>query len=360
MKKRKFGLALASIFAAGSILAACGGGEDKEETKSTDSGTTEETSDFSVAMVTDTGGVDDRSFNQSTWEGIQAFGEENGLEKGDGGFDYLTSAAESDYVTNLNSLIRRDFDLVFAVGFALHNAVAEVADQQQDAKIAIIDEVVAEKDNVASIMFRANEASYLAGVAAALESKSGKIGFIGGMTGEIIGGFQAGFEAGVAAVNPDIVVDVEYAESFTDAAKGQQIAKRMYDSGVDIIFHAAGGVGNGLFTEAKERKQKDPNANVWAIGVDRDQYDEGKVDDSTNIMLTSVLKRVDVAAQEVAKLARDGEFPGGEVITYGLSDGGVDLADSRGAITEETLATVEEYKQKIIDGEITVPEQPEE
>ncbi|QCR31859.1 BMP family protein [Lysinibacillus sp. SGAir0095] len=360
MKKRKFGLALASIFAAGSILAACGGGEEKEDAKTSDSGnTTEETSNFSVAMVTDTGGVDDKSFNQSTWEGIKAFGEENGLKQGDGGFDYLQSAAESDYVTNLNSLIRRDFDLVFAVGFALHNAVAEIADQQPEAKIAIIDEVVADKENVASIMFRANEASYLAGVAAALETKSGKIGFIGGMTGEIIGGFQAGFEAGVAAVNPDIVVDVEYAESFTDAAKGQQIAKRMYDSGVDIIFHAAGGVGNGLFTEAKERKQKDPNANVWAIGVDRDQYDEGQVDAETNIMLTSVLKRVDVAAQEVAKLAMEDKFPGGETITYGLSDGGVDLADARGAISEETLAKVEEYKQQIIDGEVTVPEQPE-
>jgi len=359
MKKRKFGLALASIFAAGTILAACGGDEKEESTTSDSGAKTEETSDFSVAMVTDTGGVDDKSFNQSTWEGIQAFGEENGLKKGDGGFDYLQSTAESEYVTNLNSLIRRDFDLVFAVGFALHNAVAEVADQKPDAKIAIIDEVVADKENVASIMFRANEASYLAGVAAALETKTGKVGFLGGMTGEIIGGFQAGFEAGVAAVNPDIKVDVEYAESFSDAAKGQQIAKRMYDSGVDIIFHAAGGVGNGLFTEAKERKQKDPNADVWAIGVDRDQYDEGKVDDSTNIILTSVLKRVDVAAQEVAKLAKDGKFPGGETITYGLSDGGVDLADSRGAISEETLKTVEDYKQKIINGEVKVPEQPE-
>lgn len=133
----------------------------------------------------------------------------------------------------------------------------------------------------------------------------------------------------------------------------------MYDSGVDIIFHAAGGVGNGLFTEAKERKQKDPNANVWAIGVDRDQYDEGQVDAETNIVLTSVLKRVDVAAKEVAKLALEGKFPGGETITYGLTDGGVDLADSRGAISEETIAKVEEAKQQIIDGEVTVPEQPE-
>ncbi|MEK9197836.1 BMP family protein [Lysinibacillus halotolerans] len=356
MKKRKFAFALSGLLALGTILGACGEGEKTGE-KSSEKGS-EDT--FSVAMVTDTGGVDDKSFNQSTWEGIQAFGEENGLKKGDGGFDYLQSAQESDYVTNLNSLIRRDFDLVFAVGFALHNAVAEVADQQPDAKIAIIDEVVPDKENVASIMFRANEASYLAGVAAALETKTGKVGFIGGVTGEIIGGFQAGFEAGVAAVDPNIKVDVEYAESFTDAAKGQQIAKRMYDSGADIIFHAAGGVGNGLFTEAKERKQKDPNANVWVIGVDRDQYEEGKVDDSTNVVLTSVLKRVDVAAQEVAKLAQEGKFPGGETITYGLSDQGVDLADSRGAISEETLAKVEEYKQQIIDGTIKVPEQPAE
>ncbi|MCP1144108.1 BMP family lipoprotein [Lysinibacillus endophyticus] len=358
MKKRKFAFALSGLLALGTILGACGTKDETEE-KDTNTGTEETAENFSVAMVTDTGGVDDRSFNQSTWEGIQAFGEENGLEKGDGGIDYLESKSESDYVTNLNNLIRRDFDLVFAVGFALHDAVDEIAGQKPEAKIAIIDEVVDGRDNVASIMFRANEASYLAGVAAALETKTNKIGFIGGMEGAIIGGFQAGFEAGVAAINPDIKVDVKYAESFTDAAKGQQIAKSMYDSGVDIIFHAAGGVGNGLFTEAKERKQKDPNANIWAIGVDRDQYDEGKVDDNTNIVLTSVLKRVDVAAQEVAKLAKEGNFPGGQTITYGLKDQGVDLADSRGAISEENLAKIEEYKQQIIDGTIKVPEQPE-
>lgn len=361
MKKRKFAFALSGLLALGTILGACGGKEEKDETSTTtDTEQGTEEAAFSVAMVTDVGGVDDKSFNQSTWEGIKAFGEENGLEKGDGGFDYLQSASDTDYVTNLTKLIRRDFSLIFAVGYNLHDAVDEVSGQQPEAKIAIIDDVVEGKDNVASIMFRANEASYLAGVAAALESKSGKIGFIGGMAGEIIGGFQAGFEAGVAAVNPDIVVDVEYAESFTDAAKGQQIAKRMYDSGVDIIFHAAGGVGNGLFTEAKERKQKDPNANVWAIGVDRDQYDEGQVDDKTNIVLTSVLKRVDVAAQEVAKLAMEGKFPGGETKTYGLSDQGVDLADSRGAISEENQAKIEEFKQQIIDGTVKVPEQPEE
>ena len=355
MRKRKFGFMLSAVLIAGTILAACGSDSDSDSGKETKE---EKKDTFSVAMVTDVGGVDDKSFNQSTWEGILQFGQENGLEKGDGGYDYLQSASEADYVTNLNNLIQRDFDLVFAVGYKLHDAVVEVAEQRQNAKIAIIDEVVPDLDNVTSIMFRANEASYLAGVAAALETKTDKIGFIGGMEGDIIGGFQAGFEAGVAAVNPDIKVDVEYAASFSDAAKGQTIAKRMYDSGVDIIFHAAGGVGNGLFIEAKERKQKDPNANIWAIGVDRDQYEEGQVNTDTNIVLTSVLKRVDIAAQEVSKLTMDGRFPGGETITYGLKDNGVDLAVSRGVISEENQKIIKEYKQKIINGEITVPEKP--
>lgn len=350
MKKRKIGLALSALLASGTLLAACGSNDAKEKNNGKDS--------FSVAMVTDIGGIDDRSFNQSTWEGLQKFGKDNGLKKGTGGFDYLQSASESDYTTNLNSLIRRNFDLIFAVGFNLHDSVAEVAKQQKDAKIAIIDSVVENQKNVASIMFRANEASYLAGAAAALQSKTGKIGFIGGMEGDIIGGFEAGYVAGAKAANPKVKVDVQYAGSFNDAAKGQAIAKRMYDSGSDIIFHAAGGVGAGLFTEAKERKKKDPKADVWVIGVDRDQYEEGKVDDKTNVTLSSVLKRVDIAAEDVSKQTKEGKFPGGKTITFGLKDNGVGLADSRGAISSENQKKIDAYKEKIIKGEIKVPEKP--
>ncbi|PWI22784.1 BMP family ABC transporter substrate-binding protein [Kurthia zopfii] len=351
MKKRNLGLALSAVLASGTLLAACGSDDAKKDDKKGDKDA------FSVAMVTDTGGIDDKSFNQSTWEGIQAFGKENGMTKGNGGFDYLQSKQDSDFTTNINNLVRRDFDLVFAVGFKLHDSVEQVAKQQKDAKLAIIDEVVEGHDNVTSIMFKANEASFLAGVAAALESKTDKVGFIGGMEGAVIGGFQAGFEAGVKAANPKVKVDVQYAGSFGDAAKGQTIAKRMYDSGADIIFHAAGGTGNGLFTEAKERKKKDAKADVWAIGVDRDQYDEGKVGD-TNIVMTSVLKRVDIAAKDVSKLTKDGKFPGGKTITYGLKDNGVDLADSHGAISEKTMKKVEEFKAKIVSGDVKVPELP--
>lgn len=351
MKKRKIGLALTALLASGTLLAACGSNDSKEESKGGDNKDA-----FSVAMVTDTGGIDDRSFNQSTWEGIQAYGKEAGLKKGDGGYDYLQSASDSDFTTNINNLVRRNFDLVFAVGFKLEDSVKEVAAQQKDAKIAIIDSVVPDLDNVASIMFKANEASYLAGVAAALESKTGKIGFLGGMEGNIIGGFEAGFVAGAKAADPKVKVDVQYAGSFGDAAKGQTIAKRMYDSGADIVFHAAGGTGQGLFTEAIAQKKS--GNDVWAIGVDRDQYDEGKVDDKTNIVMTSVLKRVDVAAQDMIKRSAAGDFPGGETVTYGLKDDGVGLADSHGAISEKTQKEIDKAQKDIVDGKIEVPEQP--
>nr|WP_221297940.1 BMP family protein [Rummeliibacillus stabekisii] len=354
VKKRKIGLALSALLASGTLLAACGSDKGDESKKSGS-----DKDKFSVAMVTDIGGIDDRSFNQSTWEGIEKFGEENGMKKGNGGFDYLQSASESDYNTNLNNLVRRNFDLVYAVGFNLHDATSEVAKQQKDAKFAIIDSVIEGQDNVASIMFRANEASYLAGAAAALQSKTGKIGFIGGVEGDIIGGFEAGFVAGAKAANPKVKIDIQYAGSFGDASKGQAIAKRMYDSGTDIIMHAAGGTGNGLFTEAKERKKKDAKADVWVIGVDRDQYDEGKVNDKTNITLTSVLKRVDTAAEKVSKDTKDGKFPGGKTITFGLKDKGVDLADDHGVFTDDTKKKIDEFKEKIISGDITVPEKPE-
>lgn len=357
MKKRKFGFAMASLLAVGTLLGACGAKEEADTTTTTDDeATTEETpSDFSVAMVTDVGGIDDKSFNQSAWEGIKKFGEDNGLEEGDGGYAYLQSNSDADYNTNLNSLLRRDFSLVFGVGFMMGDAVLEIAEQQPDAKLAIIDSV-AEAPNVASILFKEHEGSFLAGVVAGSMTKTGKVGFIGGMESEVIKRFEVGFVAGVEAVNPDVDVEIYYSGAFDKAELGKTAANGMYSSGVDIIFHAAGATGNGVFTEAKERKEADPNANVWVIGVDSDQYAEGQVDEDTNITLTSMLKRVDVAVQDIAKQAMEGNFPGGETVVYGLADNGVDIADSRGAIPQEVLDLVEEYKTKIVNGEITVPE----
>ncbi|HEX5564875.1 MAG TPA: BMP family protein, partial [Sporosarcina sp.] len=288
------------------------------------------------------------------WEGIQKFGKDNGLSEGDGGYAYLQSKGEADYTSNLNALTRRDFDLVFGVGFMMEEAINTIAEQQPDTNFGIIDGVV-DQPNVASILFKEQEGAYLAGVAAALMTKSNKIGFVGGMEIPVIERFHAGFVAGVEAVNPDIKVDVQYTGAFDKAELGKAAAGRMYSSGVDIIFHAAGGTGNGVFTEAKERKAADKDAYVWVIGVDSDQYDEGQVGDD-NITMTSMLKRVDVAVQDISKLAQEGKFPGGETKVYGLEDDGVTLADSRGAIPQDVMDKVEEYKKKIASGEIKVPE----
>jgi basic membrane protein A len=171
----------------------------------------------------------------------------------------------------------------------------------------------------------------------------------------VIERFEAGFLEGVKAVDSSIKVDVQYTGAFDKAELGKTTANRMYSSGVDIIFHAAGGTGNGVFAEAKELKTKDPKVNVWVIGVDSDQYEEGAVGED-NITLTSMLKRVDVAVQNLSKLASEDKFPGGETTTYGLAENGVGLADSRGAIPEDVLKQIDEYTKKIVDGEIVVPE----
>ncbi|SEI68280.1 basic membrane protein A [Bhargavaea ginsengi] len=358
MAKRKFGLALSVLLAAGTLLGACGSDNGEEATnEGNNSGGGESASEYSVAMVTDVGGVDDKSFNQAAWKGIQEFGEDNGLEKGDGGFDYLQSAGEEDYIPNLNALARRDFNLVFGVGFMMQDALDEIASQQKDTEFAIIDAVV-EQPNTVSLLFKEHEGSYLAGVAAALMTESKKVGFVGGMENEVIHRFESGFVQGVEAVDPSIEVDIQYTGAFDKAELGKTTANRMYSSGVDIIFHAAGGTGNGVFSEAKERKSNDPDANVWVIGVDSDQYDEGAVGD-VNVTLTSMLKRVDVAVKDISEKGMNGEFPGGEVITYGISEDGVALADSRGNIPEDIMAQIDEYQEKIASGEIEVKEYPE-
>ncbi|GAA5415164.1 membrane lipoprotein TmpC [Paraliobacillus ryukyuensis] len=357
MKKNHLFLVFSMLFAAVLLLAACGTSDEnaneQEDAGASDEGTTEGTNDFSVAMVTDVGGVDDKSFNQSSWEGLKAFGAENGLEKG-AGYDYAQSEQDADFMPNLNRLVKQDYNLIFGVGYKLADALGKVAKQNPDTNFAIIDSAV-EGDNVASLTFAEHQGSFLVGVAAAMKSETGKIGFIGGEESDLIKKFEAGYRAGAKSVNPDIEVEVDYAESFAAPDKGKAIAANMYNSDVDVIYHSSGATGNGVFAQAKDIKNGDPDANVWVIGVDRDQYDEGAIGDM-NVTLTSMLKRVDVAVQTVAQQALDGEFPGGETLTFGLKQDGVGVAKTNEeAYTEEIGAAVEEWKQKILDGEVTVP-----
>lgn len=346
MKKKRFGLSVSLLLTAGLILGGCGQ-QEQEEPK---------TDEFSVAMVTDMGGIDDKSFNQSAWEGLQKFGEENGLKKGKGGYDYLQSKGDADYATNLNKLVRNDFDLIFGIGYLMTDAITEIAEQKPDNKFAIVDSVV-EKPNVASITFKEHEGSFLVGVVAGLMTKTNKIGFVGGVELPLIEKFESGFIAGVKAVNPNATVTVQYAGAFDKADTGKAIASSMYASGVDIIYHAAGGTGNGVFSEAIDLKKQDPNKEVWVIGVDRDQYEEGKVPGTdTSVTLTSMVKRVDVAVYDLATKTKNGNFPGGQAVEYGLKEDGVGIAPtSKNNVPEDVLKQVDEWKQKIINGEVNVP-----
>lgn len=355
MNKKFVGLGL--TFAAALTLAACG-----SRTANKDAASSGDGAEMSVKpmIVTDIGGVDDRSFNQSAWEGLTAWGEENGLEKGTG-YDYIQSQSESDYVTNLDSAVAGGYNLVFGIGFALETAIAEAAPNNPDTHFVIVDSVVPDQDNVVSVGFADHEASYLAGVAAAKSTKSNHVGFIGGMEGVIIDRFEAGFVEGVKSVNPDIKITIDYAGSFGDAAKGQTIAAAQYAAGADIIFHASGGTGNGVFAAAKaENETRNEADKVWVIGVDRDQSAEGvytsKDGKESNFVLASTLKQVGAAVKDITEKAVDGEFPGGTVVRYTLKDKGVELAET--ALSEDASKAVADAKQAILDGKVEIPETP--
>ncbi|RPF55936.1 BMP family lipoprotein [Aquisalibacillus elongatus] len=336
------------------VLAACGSGGSESGSNQD----CEPDSNFVKAgIVTDEGGVDDKSFNQSAWEGLQAYGDEHCLEKGEH-FDYAQSNSDTEYDSNLTRLTQSDYELVFGIGYKLTEAIEKVAEQNPDTKYALVDEV-AEGDNIASITFKEHQGSFLVGVAAALKTETGKVGFVGGMDSPLINKFEVGYIAGVKSIDPSIEIDVRYAETFSDAGKGRQIANSMYNSDADVIYHAAGGAGNGVFNEAKDIKNNNPDRDVWVIGVDRDQYEEGalEVDDTEyNVTLTSMVKRVDISVQDVIERTMDGEFPAGETLEYGLSDNGISAADTNEeAYTEDIKSEVEDWKEQIQNGDIDVP-----
>ncbi|HLS60214.1 MAG TPA: BMP family protein [Virgibacillus sp.] len=355
MKNRKYSLFVVLVLSVALFLAACGSSDDA---KSDDKDNAEDASDYSVGLVTDVGGVDDKSFNQSSWEGLQEWGEEHGLEEKEG-YEYAQSDDESDYLPNLNRFVRNDFNLIFGIGFMLEDGINTIAEQHPDANFAIVDSVV-DQPNVVSINFADHEGSFLVGVAAALKTETDKVGFIGGVDSETINKFEAGFVAGVKSIDSSIDVDVQYAGAFDAADDGKLIASNMYNNDVDIIYHSAGGTGNGVFAQAKDIKHNDPDRDVWVIGVDRDQYDEGVIDDH-NITLTSMLKRVDVAVQEVSNMGMEGEFPAGETLEFSIEDDGIGISlKNEDALTDDIVDAIDEWKEKIVNGDVDVPGNHEE
>lgn len=305
-------------------------------------------SGLKVGLVFDIGGKDDKSFNQSAYEGMLAAEEDMGIE----GTELEPNADGSNREDLLRQSADDGADLVIGVGFNFFDPMTAVAADYPDTKFAIIDSVV-EAPNVASVTFAEEQGSYLVGAIAAQSTESDTVGFVGGVETELIKKFEAGFTAGVEEVNADATVEVKYLtpdgdfSGFNDSAKGQTVASGLYDAGADVIFHASGGSGAGVFAAAAE-------ADRLAIGVDSDQYFQ--VDEAEQeCMLSSMLKRVDVGVYDtIAALASD-EFEAG-VQVFDLSNGGIDYSLAGGQVKDQ--AQIDDLKQQIIDGDIEVPTAP--
>ena len=301
-----------------------------------------------LTMVTDTGGVNDQSFNQSAWEGMNQLKEEEGWD-----VSYLESKQDSDYATNLDKAVDSESDLVWGIGFAMADATAKAAKDNPKTQFAIIDNGGdSALENYTGVMFRAQEPSFIVGYIAACTSKAGKVGFVGGISSTLIDQFEYGYRGGVAYANKEKGTNVEissqYAESFSDAAKGKAIANSMYSDGCDIVFHAAGGVGTGVIEAAKD-------ANKLAIGVDRDQSSLAPEN-----VLTSALKRVNVAIVEISKkILKDGQ-KGGTTTSLGATEGAVGIPEEHHLMAEETYKAAIDLLDKVKAGSVVPPSSKDE
>lgn len=339
MKANKFmSLALTGVLAA-ALLAGCGTDSKKEGEGAADGG-----KKMTVSMVTDVGGVHDNSFNQAAWEGLTQAKNELGVTP-----KVTESNRAEEYTPNLNAFVKdKGVDMTWGIGFLMEKDIKKVALDNPDAKIGIIDSDLGGDipKNVTAVTFNEQEGSFLMGVLAAKMSKTGKVGFVGGVKFALIEKFEYGFKAGVKAVKPDAEVIAVYADAFDKPDKGKLLAAQLYQQGADIIFHASGLTGNGVFAEAKERGK-----GHWVIGVDRDQSDLAP--DNT---LSSMVKRVDHAIFQVTKDLKDGKYEGGKNIVYGLKDEGVNYAPTTKKNTpEDVIKLMDDYKKQIIDGKIKVP-----
>jgi basic membrane protein A len=347
----------AALLLAGSMaLAACA--SDEPEAGGSGSGESAAGEDLKIGLAYDAIGRGDRSFNDSAFAGTEAAIAEYGGE-----FREVTPNEDgSDRAELLAQLAEAGYNPVFAVGFAYDDVIADVAAEFPDTTFAQIDgsntlpDGSSKGDNVTGLLFASEQGSFLAGVAAALKSETGHVGFVGGVDVPLIQTFQAGYVAGVQAVDPAIQVDVQYISpagdfsGFNDPARAQILAQGMYSAGADVVFQVAGGSGTGVFQAAAA-------AGGRAIGVDSDQYQT--VDDPAlqAVIMTSMLKRVDNAVLAFVGQFVDGDAEGGTDVLYDLESDGVGLATTGGFI-DDIQGEVDTYREQIISGEIEVPTTP--
>jgi basic membrane protein A len=324
---------------------------------------------FKVGMVTDAGTIDDKSFNQGTWEGVVRAGKDFKLQT-----KYLkpSGTTEADYVKEIGNLYDAGYKFIVCPGYKFESAIFICQDKYKDAKFVLIDgspnngkydntrqEKVGE--NTVAIFFAEHESGFIAGVAAALQLKDGEIGFIGGMEIPAVQRFNWGFQQGVQYANKtfgtSIVQKAEnviYQGSFDNVAAGQQLAAAMFDKGVKAIFAAAGGVGVGAINEAKSRAVAGKSA--WIIGVDVDQYADGVYDAKANksIILTSAMKGIGTASYDMIKAEREGKFPGGQTLIFNAKNDGIGIPATNPNLSADVTKQVAKVFADLKDGKITV------
>ena len=352
MKKKFLALALSALMVTG--LVGCGSSDN--------SGNSGEGT-LKVGMVTDSGTIDDKSFNQGTWEGIIEAGEKLGIDK-----NYMQPAGETeaDYLTEIQNLYDAGYKFIITPGFKFETAVYNAQEKYTDAKFIILDGspndgkdnyVVA--NNTVAIYFAEEQGGFAAGVAAAVELQTGDLGFIGGMELPAVQKFNYGFQQGIAYANEKYGTNVTikeenivYSGSFSDTALGQQLAAQMYDRGVKAIFAAAGGVGTGVITEAKTRVVN--GEEVWVIGVDSDQYADGIYEGDKSVILTSAIKKINEAAYQMIEDELNDKFPGGQTLKFDATNDGIGIPAENPNLSDETVAKVNEVLEAIKNGEIEV------
>ena len=345
---------VAAVVAAAALgLTACGSSSTPSTT--TPAGTAAGTSAaaggkmLKIGMAYDVGGRGDQSFNDAAAAGLDKAKKDLGVEGKEAAA--TNGEPESAREERLQQLIDAGYTSIVAVGFAYAPAVAKIAKENADVKFALIDSTDSKGANIENVTFAENEGSFLVGAAAALKTKSNTIGFVGGVETPLIKKFEAGYKAGAMAVKPDIKIKSQYLSQppdfsgFGSVDKGKAAAEGMFQSGADIVFHAAGGSGGGVFQAAKA-------ANKMAIGVDSDQAltADASVRD---VIMTSMIKKVDVGVFDFIKSISDNSFTAGEKV-FDLKAGGVDFSTTGGKI-DDIKSKLDDYKAKIISGEIKVP-----
>ncbi|MEP6629091.1 MAG: BMP family ABC transporter substrate-binding protein [Lapillicoccus sp.] len=345
----------AGLSAAAVALAACGSSSTGTGTGggggAATSGGSGGSGGLKVGMAYDVGGRGDQSFNDAAAAGLDKAVKELGVTSKEAAA--TNGEAESARQERLQQLIDAGYTSVVAVGFAYAKSVGAAAKANPSVKFAIVDDASPDSAgaNVDQITFAEEQGSYLVGAAAALKSKANHVGFIGGVNTDLIKKFQAGYQAGAKAVNPNIVIDVKYLteppdfSGFASVDKGKAAAEGMYQGGADIVYHAAGGSGGGVFTAAKA-------ANKLAIGVDSDQAKTAAAD-VRDVILTSMIKKVDVGVYDFINSVKSGSFKAGNKI-FDLKAGGVDYSTTGGKV-DDIKSKLDDYKAQIIAGTITVP-----